>query len=105
MSQLRFDSASYTKASAGMADAGDEIANRTEALLAQVSDLSVLGTNDILGSVCQMIYGTYLDIFSETVTGLSDSYGDTAARLAAAGRAYAEVEAANAQGASQMGEL
>ncbi len=102
MTEIRFDPTSYQKGAAGMNDAGSELAERTQALLAQVSDLSVLGTNDTLGGVCQMIYSVYLDVFNETVSGLIDGYADEGERLSAASQSYAAVEESNTQGASQI---
>jgi len=105
MSQIRFEPQTWTRAAEGMSDAGEELAQRTQALLGQVSDLSVLGTNDTLGGVCQMIYGTYLQVFTETVTELIQGYGEEASGLHATAAAYQGVEDANASGGEQLSQI
>lgn len=102
MSQIRFEPESYNRAAEGMSEAGEELAQRTEALLGQVSDLSVLGTNDTLGGVCQMIYGAYLQVFTETVTDLIEGYGEEATGLQAVAQSYQAVEESNTAGSEAI---
>lgn len=87
-----------------MGQAGGDLEAKTSALLAEVSDLSVLGTNDTLGGVAQMIYGAFLEVFQETSTDLTQGYTDTGEKLTAAGRLYEQVEQDATTMAGSIGE-
>lgn len=103
--RITFDPTSFRKGAAGMDDAGQDLSKRTSALLAEVTDLSVLGTYDTLGGVAQMIYSAFLEVFQETASDLSAGYEDTGAKLSAAGDLYADTERAATEAANQAGGL
>ncbi|WP_026928208.1 hypothetical protein [Granulicoccus phenolivorans] len=92
---IAFDPGSYQHGGEGMNQAGTDLAARTQDLLAQVSDLSVLGTNDTLGGIAQMIYSVFLGSFQETTGSLTEGYQGHGERLTIAGQAYAQLEAGN----------
>lgn len=92
MSDIQFNPSSYAKGGEQMATAGQDLQTRTQSLLAEVSDLSVLGTNDTLGGVCQMIYGVFLQVFTETAQGAAQSLGWQGQQLTAVGKQYQGME-------------
>lgn len=102
---IEFDPGSYDRAGEGVAEANAELVQKSQALLAEVSDLSVLGTNDTLGGIAQIIYGVFLEAFQETVTGLGEGYADAHERLAATAASYRAVEDGNASMGQQLGEM
>lgn len=76
--------------------------NTGQALLSQVSDLSVLGTHDTLGSLAQLLYGAVLARVSETLDSISTEYINHATALAQSAADYDEYEAAAAEAGSGM---
>lgn len=89
---IAFDPESYQHGGEGMNRAGQDLATRTRNLLAEVTDLSVLGTYDTLGGISQMIYSVFLEVFQETAGDLAAGYQDHGERLTVAGQAYAQLE-------------
>ena len=100
--EVRFSPESYAQAGSAMMRAGQDVQAKTQALLWQVNDLNVLGTNDTLGGVAQMIYGVFLEVFQETVEDLATRMGEQGEQLQTVGQAYAEVETENTGLASRI---
>lgn len=97
MSHVQFDVDSLRRAGAGMIESADDLAARTQSVVAECGDLTVLGTNDTLGSVAQLLYAAVLQRVQETVDSLTGATGDHGELLQAAAEAYSETETVNTQ--------
>lgn len=97
MSHVQFDVDSLRRAGAGLIESADDLAARTQSVVAECGDLTVLGTNDTLGSVAQLLHAAVLQRVQETVDSLTSATGDHGKLLQAAGDAYSETETVNTQ--------
>ncbi len=94
---IRFHPGSYDQGASQVQRAAADLQARTKALLGEVSDLSVLGTNDTLGGVAQTVYGVFLEVFQETVDDLGESIDAQGRQLRAVGDTYRDLEARNTE--------
>lgn len=102
MTSLQFDVGALRKAATGMDAAAQDLADKTQSVMGRCSDLSVLGTNDTLGSLAQMLYAAVLERVQQTVDSLVDATHEQGTRLATAADLYAQVEKDNAQAAAAI---
>lgn len=102
MSQIVFDTGSYDRAGRALVDAGAGLRSEAEAFLGSVSDLSALGTNDLLGGVCQAVYAVALEAVTDSALSAADSYEGFGEKLAAAGEVYRELESQQAAAGTGM---
>ncbi len=101
MSQdLTFSSSAWAAGGQGMSEAAQELVSKTQAHIGSVSDLSALGTDDTLGSICQMIYQAVLERVQQTAEAVGQTYDDHGDKLNQAAKLYAEVERGNADASS-----
>ncbi len=94
--QLQFEPSSLRKAAAGMDEASAELLGKAQALLAEVGDVSALGTNDTLGSLASALYSAVLARVQETVDSVATELGEHGGALSEAASAYEATEEANA---------
>ncbi|MGJ6979004.1 hypothetical protein ACSDQ9_00525 [Aestuariimicrobium soli] len=102
---LQFDLGALDTAGRKMDAAVDDLVSTTQALLAEVSDVTVLGTNDTLGGIASMLYGLVLERVNETITSIQTEYGAQGGKLREARQAYADVEDSFTQSAGMMMEI
>ena len=97
MTQIQFDPSAWRSGGGQMMSAGDTIASQSQSFLGAVSDPSVFGGNDILGSVASMIYGLVIERMGGCLDTLSEGYGTYGDLASQTGDAYAELEANNVE--------
>lgn len=95
MTDLRINPDGLHRASSLLQGEVDSLVRQTEAVLAEVSDVSALGTNDTLGSLASMIYGLAIDRVRETVASVEQEYRLHAQKLEIAAVLYERTESAN----------
>lgn len=99
MTDLRINPSGLRRASSSLQDEVDSFLRQTDALLAEVSDVTALGTNDTLGSLASMIYGLAIERVRETVQSVQQEYALHAQKLEIAAALYEQTEQANAASA------
>ena len=99
---MQFNPTVLESSSKRMDGAVDDLVSKTEALLGEVSDVSVLGTNDTLGSIASMIYGMAISAVEESVRSVQDEYGNHGGKLREAASQYAAAEEGFTQASDKM---
>lgn len=103
MSRQVFQPSTLRRAGAGIREATEDLTARTQAVLADCSDLTALGTDDTIGSLAQGMYAAVLERVQDTVGSLTRVAGQQSDALNVAAQLYAEVESTNAQLGGQAG--
>lgn len=100
MADVQFNTGSLDASSKRMDAAVEDLVAKTQALLGEVSEVSVLGTNDTLGSIASMLYGLAIQAVQESVASVQEEYGNHGGLLREASAQYAAAE----QGFSEAGQ-
>lgn len=93
MSQVVFSPESWSSNGRRMAQAADDIGSRGQSFLSEVSDSSVFGGNDALGSVAAMLYGLVVERMGACIESLADGYQSYAETMITTGDVYQQLEA------------
>lgn len=102
---IQFDPTSLKRAADGINEAVQDLVAKTQALMGEVSDVSVMGTNDTLGGIASMLYEAVLARVQETVDSVTEEYGAHGERLEAASQAYATTEDNAVQASATMTQV
>lgn len=105
MVDVQFNLASLESSGKRMDAAVEDLVQRTQSLLAEVSDVSVLGTNDTLGSIASMLYGLAIGAVQESVASVQDEYGSQGDRIRQAAASYQAAEEGFAEASTKMVEF
>lgn len=100
--EIVFDTAALRRSADEMDAAAEHVYTTGQDLLSRVSDLSVLGTNDTLGALAQLLYGAVLARVSETLESISTEFGNHAVALSQSAADYDEFETAAAEAGTGM---
>lgn len=105
-SDTRFSVEAYRRAGTELGTQGQDLASEAQSFLAAVSDSSVLGRNDTLGSIAVMIYDGVIAHVEQCLGTLVDAYDGFGTTLHDSADAYEAVEADNVTlGSSTAGDL
>ncbi|MGA4506586.1 hypothetical protein ACQB6R_13640 [Propionibacteriaceae bacterium G1746] len=105
MADVQFNLASLDSSSKRMDAAVEDLVAKTQSLLGEVSDVTVLGTNDTLGSIASMLYGLAIQAVQESVASVQEEYGAHGGKLREAATQYAAAEQGFADASSRMVDL
>lgn len=102
MNGIIFDAGSYDLSGRALAETGSGLRSEAEAFFASVGDVASLGTNDLLGGVCQAVYAVALAAVASSVSSAAESYEEYGDKLLAAGRVYRDLESGQVAAAGGM---
>ena len=102
MSDIEFSASAYEKGGDALVSLAQDISGSGREFLGSVSDKESLGTNDLLGAVCQAIYEIVHVAVEESIGTVEQDLADTGERLIAAGQAYRETEEAAVRDAENV---
>lgn len=105
MADVQFNLGSLEASGRRMDAAVEDLVSRTRALLDEVSDVSVLGTNDTLGSIASMLYGLAIGAVQESVASVEEEYGVHGGKIREAAAQYQAAEEGFARASSGMLDL
>ena len=100
--QLQYDFTSLDGSSKRMEAAAQDLATKTSSLMGEVSDATVLGTNDTLGSIASMLYSLAVQAVQESVDSVQEEYGVQGDKIASARAAFAAAEEGFAEAGAKM---
>lgn len=96
--QLNYNTAQLRTGGKGVSDAGDDLQQKFDDLLAECSDMSVFGPgHDTIGPIAQMIYQAVLERVTETVQSSAGSYRDFGEKMSLAADIYDQGEQDNSE--------
>ncbi len=90
--QITFSPTSWVTNGRRIADAGESISSATQSFVGSVSDPSVFGGNDLVGSVAAMIYGLMVQRLGGCLDTLAEGFSAHGEMVAQAGQAYEQLE-------------
>lgn len=102
MTDVQFNLGSLEASSKRMDAAVQELVSKTQGLLGEVSDASVLGTNDTLGSIAQMLYQLAVQAVQESIASVQEEYGTHGGKLREASAQYQAAEQGFAEAGQKM---
>ena len=105
MADVQFNLGSLEVSGRRMDAAVEDLVAKTQSLLGEVSDVSVLGTNDTLGSIASMLYGLAIGAVQESVASVQEEYGVHGGKIREAAAQYQTAEEGFAQASSRMVDL
>lgn len=105
MADVQFNLGSLEGSSKRMDAAVEDLVSKTQSLLGEVSDVSVLGTNDTLGSIASMLYGLAITAVEESVASVQEEYGSQGERIREAAASYQAAEEGFTQASTNMVQL
>jgi hypothetical protein len=100
--QLRFSPTSWVSNGQKLSAAGDDLASASQSFLAGVSDPSVFGGNDLVGSVAAMIYGLMVERLGGCLDTVAEGFQAHGSLVTQAGETYQELEASQVSTAQRV---
>jgi len=91
--QLQFSPTSWVTNGNKLTAAGDDLASASQSFISSVSDPSVFGGNDLVGSVAAMIYGLMVQRLGGCLDTLAEGFSAHGSLVTQAGQVYQELEA------------
>lgn len=91
--QIQFSPTSWETNGRKLSAAGHDLGSASQSFLATVTDASVFGGNDLVGSVAAMIYGLMVQRLGGCLDTLAEGFTAHGELVTQAGQTYQELEA------------
>ena len=100
--QLQFSPTSWVTNGHKLSAAGDDLGSASQSFISSVSDASVFGGNDLVGSVAAMIYGLMVERMGGCLDTLAEGMAAHGSMVTQAGETYADLEASQVDRATSI---
>ena len=100
--QLQFSPTSWVTNGHKLSAAGDDLGSASQSFLSSVSDASVFGGNDLVGSAGAMIYGLMIQRLGGCLDTLAEGMSAHGHLVTEAGETYADLESAQVETATSI---
>ena len=100
--QLQFSPTSWVTNGHKLSAAGDGLGSASQSFISSVSEPSVFGGNDLVGSVAAMIYGLMVQRLGGCLDTLAEGMSAHGHQMTEAGETYADLESSQVDQAASI---